>query len=332
MRLSLIVLSLLLPAVSVRAQTAVQQNGTTGAGVKLDAAERRRVIDAAATNLRMHYVDRPVGRKMADALLAQEKNGDDNAVSDGAAFADLLTRQMRDVSHDMHTVLVYSEEKLPSQPHPPSAADQARFREETERNHCFMEKPEILPHNIGYLKIIGFSDPSVCEATARAAMADLNRVDAIIFDVRDNRGGSGEMASLLVAYLFDHPEYMYDPREIPQPHSWTRSPVDGSAFGDKPVFVLTSGVTASAAEYFCYNLKMLRRATLVGETTSGYAHAGEWHRIDDHFGMGITEVKAINPYADADWEGVGVEPDVKVKASDALQTAQRLAESRLRPK
>jgi C-terminal processing protease CtpA/Prc len=95
------------------------------------------------------------------------------------------------------------------------------------------------------------------------------------------------------------------------------------------VYVLTSGSTWSGAEQFSYNPKMLKRATLVGETTRGGAHAGVFHRIDDHFGIGIPEVKAINPFSKADWEGTGVEPDVKVKAADALETAERLVESRL---
>jgi C-terminal processing protease CtpA/Prc len=86
---------------------------------------------------------------------------------------------------------------------------------------------------------------------------------------------------------------------------------------DKPVYVLTSGSTWSGAEQFSYDLKMLKRATLVGETTRGGAHAGTFHRIDDHFGMGIPEERFINPYGEADWEGVGVQPDVKVKAADA---------------
>lgn len=51
--------------------------------------------------------------------------------------------------------------------------------------------------------------------------------------------------------------------------------------------------------------------------------------MDDHFGMGIPEVRAINPYSKTDWEGTGVEPDVKVKATDALETAKKLAEGKL---
>lgn len=50
------------------------------------------MIDAAAKNLRQYYAYRDVGQKMADSLLAHEKNGDDDAVADGAAFADLLTK------------------------------------------------------------------------------------------------------------------------------------------------------------------------------------------------------------------------------------------------
>src|SRR5436309_10003918 len=52
-----------------------------------------------------------------------------------------------------------------------------------------------------------------CESTARTAMSHLNDVDAIIFDLRDNRGGEPAMVMLMAAYLFDHPEYMYNPRE-----------------------------------------------------------------------------------------------------------------------
>ena len=96
--------------------------------------------------------------------------------------------------------------------------------------------------------------------------------------------------------------------------------------------MLTSAATWSGAEQFSYDLKMLKRATLVGETTRGGAHAGAFHRIDDHFGMGIPEEKPINPFGNTDWEGVGVEPDVKVKAANALETSVKLAEAKLQKK
>jgi hypothetical protein len=297
-----------------------------------DAAERKRLMNAVIGNLKKHYVDPQVARKTADALLAHEKNGDDDQVKDGGAFADLLTRQMREASHDMHLDVVYSQEPLPELLPEPTAKDLARYRKALEQDNCTFKKVEILPHNIGYLKLDAFPDPSVCRATATAAMGTLNHADAIIFDLRDNRGGYASMVSLISAYLFDHPEYMYDPRESPTQHSWTLSPVAGNRLADKPVYVLTSGSTVSAAEQFCYDLRMLKRVTLVGETTRGSAHAGVFHRIDDHFGMGIPEARAINPFSETDWEGTGVEPDVKVKAADALKTAEKLAQGKLQRK
>jgi len=294
-----------------------------------DAGERKRVMEAVIQNLKEHYVDRNVARKTADALLAHEKNGDDAAAADGGAFAELLTRQMREVSHDMHLEVVYSREPLPNLLPEPTAEDAARYRKMMEQENCMFRKVETLPHNIGYLKLDAFPDPAICGRAAKAAMDSVNHADAVIVDLRDNRGGYGSMVSLISAYLFDHPEYMYNPREMPTQQSWTASPVAGSRLANKPVYVLTSRSTISAAELFCYDLKMLKRVTLVGETTRGSAHAGVFHRIDDHFGMGVPEVKAINPYASADWEGIGVEPDVRVKAADALETAVKLAESRL---
>jgi hypothetical protein len=293
-----------------------------------DAAERKRLMNAVIDNLVKHYVDPEVARKTADALLAHEKKGDDDQVTAGGAFADLLTKQIREVSHDMHLEVVYSQEPLPDLLPEATPEDLARYRKALEQDNCTFKKVEILPHNIGYLKLNAFPDPSACRGTATAAMASLNHADAIIFDLRDNRGGYASMVSLIAAYLFDHPEYLYDPRVSPTPASWTPSPVAGNRLADKPVYVLTSGSTISAAEQFCYDLKMLKRVTLVGETTRGSAHAGVFHRIDDHFGMGIPEARATNPFSKTDWEGTGVEPDVKVKAAEALETAEKLAEGR----
>ena len=308
-------------------------NRTDGEVFKLDTAERRRVIDAATANLKEHYIYPDIAQKMAEALLAYEKAGDYDAITDGSAFAALLTKQLRDVSHDLHLDVVYSKAPLPEHPTGPTPEGVARYRAAMEQQNCTFERVEILPHNIGYLKLNSFPDPSLCESTAKAAMVSLNHVDVMIFDLRDNRGGYPSMVMLIAAYFFDHPEYMYNPREEnTTERSWTRSPVPGNRLADAPVYVLTSARTLSGAEHFSYDLKMLKRAILVGETTGGATDVGIFHRIDDHFGIGIRETRAINPYSEPDWAVTGVKPDVKVKAADALKTAEKLAESKLQRK
>ena len=74
-----------------------------------------------------------------------------------------------------------------------------------------------------------------------------------------------------------------------------------------------------SAEEFTYNLtKNLKRATIVGEgLLGGGAHPVSGHRIDDHFMIGVPFARAINPISKTNWEGTGVEPDVKVAAADA---------------
>jgi hypothetical protein len=298
---------------------------------EIDAAEKKRVVDAAAANLKQHYFDSKLAQNMADSLLAHTKSSEDEAVKTGAGFAALLTAQMRDASHDMHLEVVYSRDVLPVQPsRTPSLEAQARYQRAMEQSNCTFAKVALLPHNIGYLKLDSFPDPAICRSTATAAMASLKDADAIIIDLRDNGGGFQGGVSMIAAYFFDRPAYLYDPREAQTEDSWTHSPVPGNRLADKPVYVLTSGSTVSAAEDFSYNLKMMRRATFIGETTQGSAHAGVFHRIDDHFGMGIPEVKVANPYATTDWEGKGIEPDVKVKLEDALSTAEKLAENQVR--
>jgi hypothetical protein len=300
------------------------------ANLELDTAERQRVINGVIANLKQFYFDKHVAQKIADALLAHEKNGDDNSATQGEAFADLLTAQMRDASDDMHLELDYSQAPLPPGLLVETPATLEAYRQRMLQQNCMIRKVEIFPQNIGYLKLDFFPDVSVCGKTAKTAMASLNDADAIIFDLRDNTGGIESMVSLIASYLFDHPEYMYSPRSAPTQDSWTRSPVPGYKLAFRPVYVLISSATWSGAEQFSYDLKMLKRATLIGETTRGGAHAGAFHRIDEHFGIGIPEEKAINPFGKADWEGIGVEPDVRVTAADALETAKKLAVSKLR--
>src|SRR5260370_16218960 len=224
---------------------------------------------------------------------------------------------------------------MPERPPKPTSEEIAQYRREMEANRCTFQKVEVLPHNIGYIKLNSFPDPSVCRAKAAAAMASLNNADAIIFDRRDNRGVSATTVALLATYLFDHPTHLndfYDRGANSTEESWTLPPIPGNKMSDKPAYVLTSATSFSAAEGFSYDLKMVKRATLVGETTSGRSPMRIAQQIDDHFMIRVPGIRVINPISKTNWEGTGVEPDVKVKAADALETAKKLAQSKLQKK
>ena len=333
------------PAQAATAQTATTQAATAQAAatsgmqvagkpgaILLDHAYRQRIITAVADNLRQHYFDPGVAARMADTLESRANSGADDAATTNPAFADLLTYQLRSVSQDMHLEVVYSPTALPDPAAHPTAEDAARYRKAMAESNCTFEPVMLLPHNIGYLKFDSFPDPAICGETITAAMSSLNHANAILFDLRENRGGQHGAGLLMANYLFNRPVLWYSPRVAESQQAWTHSPVAGSRLGDKPVYLLTSGATISAAEDFAYDLKMLKRALIVGERTRGAAHAGVFYRIDGHFGVAIPEVKSGTPYGKPDWESIGVEPDVQVKAEDALKTAQKLAWDRLRSK
>jgi C-terminal processing protease CtpA/Prc len=272
---------------------------------------------------------------MDQALRDHAKHGDYDLITDGDAFAGLLTRQLQEISHDQHLRVVYTPYKSPSQEQGPSPEQKARQRKQLERSNCGFVEVKVLPGNIGYLKFNLFADPEVCGPTAVSAMNFLSHIDAIIFDLRENGGGEPAMVALISTYLFDKPTHLndlYDRKADTTTQYWTLPYVPGDRLAEVPAFVLTSAETFSGAEEFSYNLKNLKRATLVGETTGGGAHPVRMQHIDDHFILQVPYERAINPISKTNWEGTGVVPDVPVKASAALDTAEQLARTQIRSK
>ena len=45
--------------------------------------------------------------------------------------------------------------------------------------------------------------------------------------------------------------------------------------------------------------------------------------------IGVPFARAVNPISKKNWEGTGVEPDVPVKASEALDKAEELTKAKL---
>jgi hypothetical protein len=295
------------------------------AGAAIDAATRTAVIDGAIDHLRRAYVFADVAEKMAEALRSHASKKAYDAVTDGKAFGELLTRHLQDVSKDKHLRVLYRPEGFPQRTGPPPPEDRARMRAEERRSNYGFQRVERLDGNVGYIELVGFSGSPDASAPAVAAMNFVAGTDALIFDLRRNGGGSPAMIGLISSYLFDdvvHLNDFYIRESDTRRQFWTSPHVQGTRYGgEKPVYVLTSTRTFSAAEEFTYNLKNLKRATIVGETTGGGAHPGGVRRITDHFGIWVPNGRAINPVTKGNWEGTGIEPHIKVDAAKALPAA-----------
>jgi retinol-binding protein 3 len=306
--------------------------------IQLDAVARQKTIDAISSRLTDYYVYPDVAAKMIQSIRDHQEHGDYNSITDGSDFADVLTRDLRAVSHDLHLFVAYSpfttaeHSGSSSGPREPNPAEQARFRTMLEHQNCTFSKVEILNHNIGYIKFDAFPPPDICGPTVVAAMNFVAHTDALIFDLRDNHGGDPSMVDFMVSYLFEQPTHINDltNRHENETHQyWTLPWVPGPRFIDQPVYVLTSHETFSGGEEFTFDLKTQKRATIVGETREGGAHPVRTMSAGDHFTIGVPYGRPINPVTKGDWEGKGVEPDVKVSAADALTTAEKLAADKL---
>ena len=307
--------------------------------MKIDAATRARVIDGAIANLNEFYVYPETAKKMADAVQAKLKSGGYDTVTGAEDFAQMLTADLQAVSHDKHLRVNFSVSPIPernaTENNTPDAAARTEMRSQMEKINCGFEKVERLSSNIGYLKFNGFMDPDICAPTVTAAMSFLSHTDALIIDLRENGGGDPAMVAYISSYLFNertHLNDLYNRKENKTEEFWTRPDVPGLKLATIPVFVLTAKRTFSGAEEFTYNLKNLKRATIIGEVTGGGAHPVSGHRIDAHFLIGVPFARAINPITKTNWEGTGVEPDVKVPAAEALDVARKMATEQINKK
>ena len=285
----------------------------------LDADARLEVIDAIIATLSEAYVFPEKAEAMEAALRKQVADGDYADVSSPQRLAQRLTRDLQEVCHDKH-LRVTVETRRDGNP-----IQRWTRRGRERRNNYGLEQVAVLAGNVGYVKLNMFHPGRQAQETAAAAMAFLRNCDALIFDLRANGGGSPEMINFLSGYLFDqkvHLNSFYNRREDRTTHKYSRTDVPGHKFGEElPVYVLTSRRTFSGAEEFTYNLKNLKRATIVGETTGGGAHPVFGQSLPHGFSITVPFARAINPITKTNWEGVGVTPHIETSADGALDAA-----------
>jgi retinol-binding protein 3 len=293
----------------------------------VDAATKSMVVDNLIKELNDGYVFPDVAKKVEADLRARQKNMEYDAITSSRDFAKKLTEDVQSVSHDKHMRVGFSFDAIPERAKrgEPTEAEKAEDAWFMKRINYAFDKVERMEGNIGYIELTNFFEPEAGAETVASAFNFIANTDALIIDLRRNGGGDPEMVQLICSYFFgDKPVHLNDlyfRADNKTTEFWTKPSVAGHKFLDKDVYVLTSARTFSGAEEFSYNLKNLKRATIIGETTGGGANPGGRVRLSEHFGVFVPAGRAINPYTKTNWEGTGVEPDVKVAKEMALKTA-----------
>lgn len=290
----------------------------------LDDAARTKIVQEAARLLEERYVFPDVGKKCGDHINAKLAAGAFAHLNDPETFARRLTEELQSVSNDRH-MRVSARQMGGSADGPvdPTIQRHRMMRAFAERNFGFA-RAEVMEENVGYLELTGFPPVERARATAVAAMRFLENVDALIIDLRRNGGGNPSTIQFITSYFFGtrtHLNSLYWREGNRVEEFWTLDSVEGKRRPDLSLFVLTSRYTFSGGEEFAYNLKTRKRALLIGETTGGGANPGGFFQLDPPFGMFIPTGRAVNPVTQDNWEGKGVEPDVRADSAQALAVA-----------
>ena len=313
--------------------------GTNQQPIRLDAAKRRAVVDTLAARLRRHYVDADTGALIADRVRARLSGGAYDTITSPARFAEVLTTDLRLVNDDRHLNVTYNPLQqalrpppegirmgtlppaLPPVGPPPTGpgADAAR------RTNYGLGRVEVLSGNVGYMDIRGFSGAAAVVGAIKSALEYLQGTDAIIFDLRRNGGGSPFSVNVIISHFTTGdtiPSLTVTNRSANQKFTrYTYAQVPGPRRPTVPLYVLTSGATASAGEDFTFVLKNMKRATIVGGTTAGAGHNNANVDLGDGFAASISFTRVTDPKTGAEWERVGVTPDIRVDQAQALDVA-----------
>jgi hypothetical protein len=308
---------------------------------KLDAKKRLAIVDEIAKELKANYIFLETAEKMEDRIRTQLKNGAYDSSSAPQAFADAVHKDLREVSKDKHLGFHYDPEvvadlkRLESQDAKEAAAVKEKQLASVQEDNFGFRKVERLDGNVGYLRFDYFAFEDGAQNAATSALNFLANCDALIIDLRKNGGGHPSQIQYITSYFFESPVHLndiYSRRDNSTENYWTLPYVPGKKMANTDIYVLTSNYSFSGAEEFTYNLKNLKRATIVGETTGGGAHPVEPIVVAAKYVLSIPFARAINPITKTNWEGTGVTPDVSVTSEEAYDVAYAMAVENLLPK
>jgi Peptidase family S41/N-terminal domain of Peptidase_S41 in eukaryotic IRBP len=297
-----------------------------GTQTSLDDADRRAVVRNAAKALQQRYVYPEIGIRAGEAITAALAAGNYDG-EDPARFAHQLTDDLQSVTHDKHVrVLV---------PGSAQATTAGIVASAPPREEGGIVRADLLSDRIGYVEIASFPDLGRFKPSLDRAMAALASTRALIIDLRRNYGGDLTSEVYLASYFLDGNKrvavskfIMRNPgTETFQTRMFWNSPTPFPYRG-KPVYVLTSHSSISAAEALAYDLHALQLAIIVGEPTGGGSNAGGLVALGRDMFIFVPTGRGENPITGTNWEGGGIAADVPTPATEALRVAlQRLGVS-----
>lgn len=266
-------------------------------------------------------------------------SGKYDSIEEYDSFAVILTDDLVAITKDLHFKVQYNPEFIKSNRERRASRAEPNQQDVSEpevkpidwnlwyaqKENFGFDKVEILGGNIGYIKMNFWQPIDWVKPTIDATMKFISNTDALIIDLTDNQGGYSPTDSYLGSYFFEGESKLwissYDRSTGETKDVFTFEEVGGKKYLDKPVFILVSEKTFSLAEQFAYCMKHFNKAQIVGQTSSGAAHAIIFPEVNENFSIQLPSSRSIHPVTKVDWEGTGVIPNTTTSLSEALTTA-----------
>lgn len=306
--------------------------GTAVAAVPtLTREQGRAAVDEVLRLVGAHYVF-PDKRAAIVAAVKAAREGGSYDVANPQEMAEKLTADLSKASGDGHLYMNYDPAQFADLSRPGAGRHEpSSFRLDAgrERNDGYDEQ-KVLSGNVRYVRVSGFmwsekTTPPIIDAAARF----LSNSDAIIIDLRGNGGGDAGAVQRLVSYFFagGTPELMrfHDGLSGQTGINRVLANLPAPRLTGKPLYVLTDGGTASAAEEFAYHIQQFKLGTLVGETTAGAANNNHLFPVAPFFVASVSVGRPEHPVSHTNWEKVGVAPHVTTPSAEALNQAHLMA-------
>ena len=168
--------------------------------------------------------------------------------------------------------------------------------------------------SIGIVQVLEFDDGTPAQFKAAVDGLLEKKVEKIIFDVRNNSGGSIDSVSEILDYLLPEGVIIrtYDADGKEEIISSDAAEIDCK------MAVLVNRNTASAAELFAAALRDYEKAFLVGETTYGKGTVQTIRQLYDGSAISVSD-RLYAPPVSENYEGKGLEPDIRVEQSEETQ-------------
>jgi retinol-binding protein 3 len=297
--------------------------------LKVTDKEKTEVINNLCKLIENEYVIAETGILISKKINENLKTGKYNSIKDVIQMCDVLTHDLRTISKDEHFDIMHAPGYVLRLQTTLSKADSLEMEntqiKEGQKNNFGFKELSIMEGNIGYLNLTSFHDLRHAKETITSAMNFLTYTEAIIIDLRNNTGGSLDMPPYLASYfLGDDIKVLLqfiDRNNKVNSKTETTQQLDGKRLFGKPLYILTSNETVSAAEAFIYSLKNRKTAIVIGETTKGAANPNEAKVLNENFLVLLPNYRPIDPLTGTNWEGTGIQPDIKIMADKGKETA-----------